>query len=126
MTRSQERVFILCGIADGADLPGAEALGDQLVAGHQPDSGRQAGRAGRELDQRGDDVVVERARIDLTDAGQHPVEAQVRGDLLLQDREPRRVAMPRLVLPPLPGGGAQGQLADSSTGNLGFRVAADA
>ncbi len=40
--------------------------------------------AADELDQRGDDVVVERSRVDLTDAGEHLVEAEVAGDALLE------------------------------------------
>ena len=67
-----------------ADLAGLEALGDQLLAGHQPDRGGQRGRPGDGLDQRGDHVEVERARVDLADAGQHPGEAEVGGDRALQ------------------------------------------
>ena len=55
-----------------ADLAGPEALGDELVAGHQPDRRGEVGRRRDELDQRRDDVVVERARIDLADAGRAP------------------------------------------------------
>ena len=36
--RSQERVFILWGMADEPTWPGLEALGGQLVAGHQADA----------------------------------------------------------------------------------------
>ena len=47
LTRSQLRLFILWGIAELPTWPGLEALGDQLVAGHQPDRGGQARRARR-------------------------------------------------------------------------------
>ena len=46
--------------------------------------------AGDQLDQRGDDVEVERPRVDLADAGQHPLEAEVAGDPLLELGQPRR------------------------------------
>ena len=68
----------------GPDLALPEPLGDQLQARHQPDRGGQVGRPGRELDQRGDDVEVERAWVDLTDAGEHPVEAEVPGHPFLE------------------------------------------
>ena len=49
--------------------------------------------AGDQLDQRGDDVEVEAARVDLPDAGQHPLEAEVGGDPLLERGELVRVAV---------------------------------
>ena len=46
LTRSDDRVFILCGMADEPTWPACEPLGHQLVAGHEPDGGDQAGRPG--------------------------------------------------------------------------------
>ena len=77
----------------GADLALLEALGDDLVAGHQPDRGREVGRAGGELHERGEHVEVEAARVDLPDAGQHPLEAEVGGDPLLEVRQLLGVAV---------------------------------
>ena len=78
--RSHERLFILWGIADEPDLAGLEALGGQLEAGHEPDRGGQARRAGARLDEGRDDVEVERARVHLADVGEGGVEAEVGGD----------------------------------------------
>ncbi len=75
-----------------ADLAGLEALGHQLVPGHQPDGlGHRGGRRG-ELHQRGDHVVVEGAGVDLADRGERLGEAEVRGDAPLQVGELVRVA----------------------------------
>ncbi len=68
----------------GADLALLEALGDELVAGHQADGLGQAGRRGGELDESGEHLEVQRPGVDLADAGQHVVEAEVAGDPLLQ------------------------------------------
>ena len=74
----------LVGHGRRADLALLEALGDQLVPGHQPDRRREVGRAAHQLHERGDDVEVERARVDLADAGQRLLEAEVGGDPLLE------------------------------------------
>ena len=76
-----------------ADLAGLEALGGQLDAGHQPDRGGQRRRRGGQLDERGEHVEVERARVDLADAGQLGGEPQVRGD-------PRAPARPACAASP--------------------------
>ncbi|CAM5233511.1 hypothetical protein SFUMM280S_08136 [Streptomyces fumanus] len=68
----------------GADLTRLEALGDQLVPGHQPDRLGQRGGGRRHLHQRGDHLVVQRARVDLADGGERLPEAEV----------PRRSAAP--------------------------------
>lgn len=75
-----------------ADLARLEALGDELVPGHQTDRLGGRGRRGRELYERGDDLVVEGARVDLADRGERLREAQVARDALLQLVELRRVA----------------------------------
>ena len=67
-----------------ADLPGREALGHQFVPGHQPDGVRQRRRSCADLHQRGDDVVVQRSRVDLPDAGEDVGEAQELRDPPLQ------------------------------------------
>ena len=67
-----------------ADLAGLEALGDQLVPGHEPDGLGERRGAGAELHERGDDLVVERARVDLTDRVEGAGEAEVRGDPALE------------------------------------------
>ena len=90
MTRSQERVFILCGIADEPTWPGLKPS----VTSSWPTISRivvaSEDGAGDDLGQRGHHVEVERARVDLADAGQHPAEAEVRGD----PRAPARPALP--------------------------------
>ncbi|CCW13901.1 hypothetical protein EBESD8_44640 [Rhodococcus aetherivorans] len=70
-----------------ADLARLEALGDELVPGHQADGVRERRRPGRDLHERGEHVVVQRARIDLTDAGEHVREPEVLGDRRLETRE---------------------------------------
>ncbi len=75
-----------------ADLAGLETLGGQLDAGHQPDRGGQRRRRGGQLDERGEHVVVQRARVDLADAGQLGGEPQVRRDPALQLGQLVRVA----------------------------------
>ena len=56
------------------------------------------------LRQRGDHVEVQRARVDLADAVQHPGEAEVLGDPPLQLGHRRRVAAEQVELV---GGGAR-------------------
>ncbi len=75
-----------------ADLAGPESLGGQLGPGHQPDRGGQRRRRGGQLHQRGQHVEVERARVDLADAGQPGGEAEVRGHPPLQLGELGRIA----------------------------------
>ena len=86
-----------------ADLARLEALGDQLLPDHQADRGGQRGRAGDDLGQGRDHVEVERARVDLADADQHALEAQVAGDALLEGAECVEVAVEQVELV---GGGA--------------------
>ena len=87
MIRSQERLFILWGIADDPTWPGLEALGGQLEAGHQADGGGQAGRPGAGLHERGDHVEVERAGVHLADVGERGLEAEVAGHRRLELRD---------------------------------------
>jgi len=74
----------LVGHGRGADLTGDEALGGEVVAGHQAKGRGQAGRAGRRLGQRGDHFVVQRPGVHLTHAGERRGEAEVAPDGLLQ------------------------------------------
>ena len=67
LMRSQERVFILCGMADEPTWPGLEALGDELLAGHEADGLGQARRAGGDLHEGRHHVEVERAGVHLAD-----------------------------------------------------------
>ena len=67
-----------------ADLPRLETLRDQLVAGHQADGLRERRRARAELHQRGDDLVVQRARVHLPHRVKGAGEAEVGGDALLE------------------------------------------
>ena len=83
----------LVGHRRRADLPGAEALGGQLLAGHQPDRERQVGRARRGLHQRADDIEIERAGVHLAHVGEHRLEAEVLGDAALQPVEALAVAV---------------------------------
>ena len=73
-------MFILCGIADEPTWPSAKPS----VTSSWPAISRivvaRLDGAGDQLHQRGDDVEVERARVDLADAGEHAVEAEVLGD----------------------------------------------
>ncbi len=69
----------LVGHRRGADLSRPETLGDQLVAGHEPQRGGQRGRTGNQLHQGGDNLQIKRPWIDLPDVAQDPIEAQVRG-----------------------------------------------
>ena len=86
LTRSQERVFILCGIAEEPTWPSSKpSVTSSMPAISRIVVARLDG-AGRQLHERGDDVEVERARVDLADAGQHPLEAEVGGDPLLELR----------------------------------------
>ena len=81
-----------------ADLAGLEALGHELDAGHQPDGGGEVARAGGGLHERRDDVEVERARVDLADAGEDVLEAEVAGDALLEIGQLGRVAVEQVEL----------------------------
>ena len=69
----------LVGHRRRTDLSGAEALGGQLVAGHQPDGAGQVGRTAGGLGQGRDHVEVQRPRVHLPDRIQHLLEAQVLG-----------------------------------------------
>ena len=67
-----------------ADLAFLEALGDGLITGHQADGGGQRRRASTELDQRGQSVEVEGARVDLTNGVKDAVEAEAFSDFIFQ------------------------------------------
>ena len=69
------------------DLARPEALGHQLVAGHQPDRGGERGRPGAELDECREHVEVERAGVDLAHAGEDGREAEMVGDRRLEPGE---------------------------------------
>ena len=64
--------------------PGLEPLGHELLPGHEADRGGQRRRAGRELHERGEHVLVQRARVNLPDAGEDLGETQVLGDPALE------------------------------------------
>lgn len=76
-----------------ADLARRESLGDQLVAGHQPNGVRHRRRPRAQLHQRRNHVVVQRSRIHLPDAGQNRCETQELGDAPLEFGELGRVAV---------------------------------
>ncbi|KPC68060.1 hypothetical protein ADL26_20585, partial [Thermoactinomyces vulgaris] len=76
-----------------ADLAGHEPLGGELGPGHEPDGERGGGGAGDGLDERGADLVVERARVDLADRVHDPLEPEVGGDAGLELGEFRGVAV---------------------------------
>ena len=66
------------------------------MSGHQADGGREARRPGSCLNERGDDVEVERAWIHLADAVQHPLEAEVACDARLELGELRSIAVQQI------------------------------
>ena len=74
----------LVGHRRGADLTRLEPLGHQLVTGHQPDRRGDIRRCRRDLGQGGQDIPVERTRIDLTGRGEHGRTSQVIGDPLFE------------------------------------------
>ena len=76
-----------------ADLARPEALGDELMARHQPDRRGERRRARGELHERGDDVEVERAGVDLADAVEHAGEAEVLGDAAFEIGEAGGIAV---------------------------------
>ncbi len=88
----------LVGHGRGAHLVSGEPLGGQVVTGHEPHGGGQAGWSGRGLDQSGDHVEVERAGVDLTDAADRRLEAQPPGDRRLELIQPGEVAAQQVEL----------------------------
>ncbi len=101
LTRSHDRVFILCGIALDPTWPALNpSVTNSLPAISRIVIARLDG-AGRCLHECADDVEIERPRVDLPDAVQHPLEAEVRGDGGLERGELRRVAVEQVehVLP---------------------------
>ncbi len=61
------------------------------MAGHQPDGHRETRRRRHRLRQRAEDVEVQRPRVDLPDAGQHPSEAEKLRDPPFQLGQFRRI-----------------------------------
>ena len=79
-----------------ADLARLEALGHELVPGHEAHGRRERRRPSGQLHERGHDVVVKRTRIDLTNAGEYVGETEVGGHPLLELGELVGVAVEKI------------------------------
>lgn len=68
----------------GADLAFGEAFGGEFVPGHEAESLGEAGGGGGDAVERGDNLEVEAAGVDLADVGEDAGDAEVGGDAVFE------------------------------------------